>query len=121
VPGDKSISHRAVILGGVAEGESHIEGFLEGEDCLRTAHAMQQMGVGVEGLGGPSLTVHGVGLRGLRQPGGPLDMGNSGTGMRLLMGLIAGQGFEATLTGDASLSRRPMDRSPFLSSRWGRA
>jgi len=110
VPGDKSISHRAVILGGIAEGESRIEGFLRGDDCLRTARAMQEMGVDIKGFAAPSLRVRGVGLGGLVQPNDPLDMGNSGTGMRLLLGLIAGQGFEATLTGDESLRRRPMDR-----------
>jgi len=109
-PGDKSISHRAVILGGIAEGETRIEGFLGADDCLRTARAMHEMGVGIEGLPSESLRVRGVGLRGLRRPGRALDMGNSGTGMRLLLGLVAGQGFEATLTGDESLSRRPMDR-----------
>jgi 3-phosphoshikimate 1-carboxyvinyltransferase len=110
VPGDKSISHRAVILGGIAAGESSIRGFLTGDDCLRTARAMQALGVPIDGLPGASLRVHGVGLRGLRKPKHPLDMGNSGTGMRLLIGLMAGQGFEATVTGDESLSRRPMDR-----------
>jgi len=110
VPGDKSISHRAVILGAIAQGETRVEGFLHGDDCLRTARAVQEMGVTVDGLPGECLRIEGVGLRGLKQPDGPLEMGNSGTGMRLLLGLIAGQGFEATLTGDESLSQRPMDR-----------
>ena len=110
VPGDKSLSHRAVILGGIAEGETPVTGFLTGEDCLNTARALEAMGVRIEALGGPDIVVHGVGLRGLKSPGGALDLGNSGTGMRLLMGVLAGQPFATTLIGDASLSRRPMDR-----------
>jgi 3-phosphoshikimate 1-carboxyvinyltransferase len=110
VPGDKSISHRAVLLGALAEGETPISGFLCAEDTLNTARALQAMGVAIEGLGSPDMLVHGVGLRGLRAPEGALDLGNSGTGMRLLMGVLAGQGFTATLVGDPSLSRRPMDR-----------
>ncbi len=110
VPGDKSISHRAVILGALADGETHISGFLTAEDCLRTARALQAMGVTIDHLGEPEMVVHGVGLRGLEDPGEVLDLGNSGTGMRLLMGVLAGQDFAATLTGDESLRRRPMDR-----------
>ena len=110
VPGDKSLSHRAVILGAIAEGETSITGFLTGEDCLNTARALQALGVKIEGLGGCDMLVHGVGLRGLQSPGEALDLGNSGTGMRLLMGVLAGQPFPTTLVGDASLSRRPMDR-----------
>ena len=110
VPGDKSISHRVVILTALARGVSRIEGFLVADDCLCTARALQAMGVTIEGLPGESLTVTGVGLRGLRPPPGPLELGNSGTGMRLLLGVLAGQSFEATLKGDESLSRRPMDR-----------
>ncbi len=110
VPGDKSISHRAVILGALAEGETRISGFLAAEDCLHTARALAAMGVEIDGVGEPEMVVHGVGLRELRDPGAVLDLGNSGTGMRLLMGVLAGQDFAATLTGDESLRRRPMDR-----------
>ena len=110
VPGDKSISHRSVILGALAEGETHITGFLNADDCLKTAAALQSMGVKIDNLGQDDMVVHGVGLRGLRAPGEPLDLGNSGTGMRLLMGVLAGQNFTTTLTGDESLRRRPMDR-----------
>jgi len=110
VPGDKSISHRSVILGSIATGDTHITGFLAAEDCLRTATALQQMGVYIEGIGDTEFTVCGCGLRGLQEPPGPLDLGNSGTGMRLLMGVLAGQDFTTTLIGDESLSRRPMDR-----------
>ena len=109
-PSDKSISHRAAIIGAIAEGETHIADFLPAGDTLGTARALQAMGVRMEGLGTAEVVVRGVGLRGLRAPEGPLDLGNSGTGMRLLMGVLAGQPFAATLVGDASLSRRPMDR-----------
>ncbi len=98
------------MLGALADGTARIDGFLNAEDCLCTARAMQAMGVDVEGLPETSLMVEGVGLSGLREPTGELDMGNSGTGMRLLLGVIAGQSFAATLTGDESLSGRPMDR-----------
>ncbi|MBX6420528.1 MAG: 3-phosphoshikimate 1-carboxyvinyltransferase [Nevskia sp.] len=110
VPGDKSISHRAVMLGAIAEGASEITGFLEGEDCLCTMRAFERMGVRIERLGASRLRVQGVGLRGLRAPPAPLDLGNSGTSMRLLAGLLAGQDFPSMLTGDESLSRRPMRR-----------
>ena len=110
VPGDKSISHRAVILGALAEGETLITGFLTADDCLRTARALEAMGVRIDHLGEPDVVVHGVGLHGLANPGEALDLGNSGTSMRLLMGVLAGQHFTATLTGDESLRRRPMDR-----------
>jgi 3-phosphoshikimate 1-carboxyvinyltransferase len=110
VPGDKSISHRAAILGAIATGDTPISGYLTGEDCLCTARALQSMGVQIDGLGAADMVVHGVGMRGLRAPDGPLDLGNSGTGMRLLMGVLAGQPFTTTLIGDASLSKRPMDR-----------
>ena len=109
VPGDKSISHRSVILSSIAEGTSHITGFLQGEDSLNTVAAFQAMGVDIERLG-DQLTIHGVGLYGLKSPVGELDMGNSGTAMRLLLGLLAGQQFDSTLTGDESLSSRPMNR-----------
>lgn len=110
VPGDKSISHRAVMLASLADGVSEITGFLSGEDCLCTMKAFQQMGVRIERLGETHLRVHGVGLRGLKAPAAALDMGNSGTAMRLMCGLLAGQPFASTLIGDASLSRRPMKR-----------
>lgn len=110
VPGDKSISHRALMLGAIAEGVTEIEGFLDGADCLSTLDALRAMGVEVESPSPTSLKVRGRGLYGLRAPNTPLDCGNSGTAMRILMGLLAGQGFEATLIGDESLSRRPMKR-----------
>ncbi len=152
VPGDKSISHRALLLGALAEGETVIHGLLRGEDVLRTAEALERMGVELAGLASPEgpnerlpeagevsgpsdgpqtgrmlpvpvaqsysapptqegpVTIIGVGRQGLRAPGCPLDLGNSGTGLRLLMGVIAGQNFTATLTGDESLRRRPMGR-----------
>jgi 3-phosphoshikimate 1-carboxyvinyltransferase len=110
VPGDKSISHRAVMLGSLADGVSDVTGFLTGEDCLCTMKAFQAMGVRIEQLGPTHLRIHGVGLGGLRAPAGPLDLGNSGTSMRLMSGLMAAQDFTTTLTGDSSLSKRPMRR-----------
>lgn len=110
VPGDKSISHRAIMLGALAEGTTRISGFLEGEDALATLQAFRDMGVTIEGPDDGRVAVHGVGLGGLRAPPGPLDMGNAGTGMRLICGLLAGQGFDTELTGDASLCSRPMGR-----------
>ncbi len=110
VPGDKSISHRAIMFGALAEGVTTITGFLEGEDCLATLRAFRAMGVRVDGPEQGRVTVHGVGLYGLRAPDGPLDMGNSGTSMRLMSGILAGQAFDTVLTGDASLTRRPMRR-----------
>ncbi|MFT3930817.1 MAG: 3-phosphoshikimate 1-carboxyvinyltransferase [Spongiibacteraceae bacterium] len=110
VPGDKSISHRSIMLGALAEGDTEITGFLEGEDALSTINAFRAMGVKIDGPNNGNVTVHGVGLHGLKAPNGPLDMGNSGTSMRLLSGLIAGQSFSATLIGDESLSKRPMER-----------
>ncbi|MBT8100359.1 MAG: bifunctional prephenate dehydrogenase/3-phosphoshikimate 1-carboxyvinyltransferase, partial [Gammaproteobacteria bacterium] len=110
VPGDKSISHRAVMLGSIANGQSRIHGFLPGEDCLATLDAFAQMGVKVERHDTTTLTVHGVGLHGLTAPPGTLDLGNSGTAMRLMAGLLAGQRFSTTLSGDASLNGRPMMR-----------
>lgn len=110
VPGDKSVSHRAVMLAALADGTSHIRGFLEGEDTRATAAAFARMGVRIEAPSAGERVVHGVGLHGLAAPGQPLDCGNSGTGMRLLTGLLAGQTFDTTLVGDASLSRRPMGR-----------
>ncbi len=110
VPGDKSISHRSIMLGALAEGVSHIEGFLEGEDCLATVHAFRKMGVHIEGPYNTKVTIEGVGLHGLSEPQGPLDMGNSGTSMRLMSGLLSGQRFSTHLTGDHSLTQRPMKR-----------
>jgi 3-phosphoshikimate 1-carboxyvinyltransferase len=110
VPGDKSISHRAIMLGALAQGTSHINGFLEGEDALATLAAFRAMGVEIEGPQNGRVTVHGVGLRGLKAPVAPLDLGNAGTGMRLMCGLLAGQAFDSALTGDASLCSRPMGR-----------
>ncbi len=110
VPGDKSISHRAIMLGAIAEGITEVSGFLEGQDSLATLRAFRQMGVVIEGPEGGRLRIHGVGKRGLTPPPAPLDLGNSGTSMRLLSGLLAGQGFPCTLVGDESLSRRPMRR-----------
>jgi len=110
VPGDKSISHRAIMLGSIAKGVTTIRGFLEGEDSLATLQAFRDMGVAIEGPDRGHVIVHGVGLHGLRKPAGPLYLGNSGTSMRLLAGLLAGQAFDVTLTGDDSLSRRPMER-----------
>jgi len=110
VAGDKSISHRAIMLAALAEGCSEIDGFLEGADCLATRRAFAAMGVKIEPTGHGQMRIHGVGLHGLRAPSASLDMGNAGTAMRLLAGLLAGQRFSSTLTGDASLSRRPMRR-----------
>jgi 3-phosphoshikimate 1-carboxyvinyltransferase len=110
VPGDKSVSHRAVMLGAIAEGATRIEGFLEGEDTRATAAVFAQLGVRIEAPSAGIRVVHGAGLHGLRAPSGTLDCGNAGTAMRLLAGLLAGQGFDSTLVGDASLSKRPMRR-----------
>ena len=110
VPGDKSISHRSIMLGSLAEGTTEVEGFLEGEDALATLQAFRDMGVVIEGPHHGRVIIHGVGLHGLKAPAGPLYMGNSGTSMRLLSGLLAAQPFDTTLTGDASLSKRPMNR-----------
>jgi 3-phosphoshikimate 1-carboxyvinyltransferase len=110
VPGDKSISHRALMLGGIAQGVTDITGFLAGEDCLSTLRALQALGVRVERPEDQHVIVHGVGLKGLRGASVPLDMGNAGTAMRLSMGLLAPQSFESTLIGDESLMRRPMER-----------
>jgi 3-phosphoshikimate 1-carboxyvinyltransferase len=117
VPGDKSISHRALMFGGIAEGDTEITGFLAGEDCLSTLRALQAMGVRIErpeeelahGSSGHVL-VHGVGPDGLQPSVAPLDMGNAGTAIRLFMGLLAPQRFDSTLIGDESLMRRPMER-----------
>ena len=110
VPGDKSISHRSIMFGSLAEGVTRVTGFLEGDDALATLNAFRQMGVEIEGPDDGRVTIHGVGMQGLKAPKEPLDVGNSGTSMRLLCGLLAGQGFEVTLVGDSSLSSRPMRR-----------
>ena len=110
VPGDKSVSHRSVMFGALADGVTDVSGFLNGEDCLATLAAFRAMGVTVDMPTATDLRIHGVGIDGLRAPEGPLDLGNSGTSMRLMAGLLAGQTFDTTLTGDASLSKRPMRR-----------
>ncbi len=109
VPGDKSISHRAVLLGAVADGKTTVRGFLRGEDCLATLAAMRALGVHVDDSG-ETLVIHGVGHAGLEPAVAPLDLGNSGTALRLLAGILAAQPFASELTGDASLRRRPMER-----------
>lgn len=110
IPGDKSVSHRALMLAALAEGTSRIDGFLEGEDTRATAAILAQLGVGIEAPSKGVRVVHGAGLHGLRGAQAPLDCGNAGTGMRLLAGLLAGQAFDSVLVGDDSLSRRPMGR-----------
>ena len=110
VPGDKSVSHRAIMLGALADGTTRIRGFLEGEDTRATAAVFQQLGIEIETLPGGERVVHGRGLHGLRAASRALDCGNAGTGMRLLTGVLAGQCFDSTLIGDASLSKRPMRR-----------
>jgi 3-phosphoshikimate 1-carboxyvinyltransferase len=110
VPGDKSISHRALMLGGIAEGETEITGFLAGEDCLATLRALQALGVRIQRPEPQRVLVSGRGMEGLTAAAAPLDMGNAGTAMRLFMGLLAPQAFDSTLIGDDSLMRRPMER-----------
>ncbi len=110
VPGDKSISHRSIMLGSIAEGTTTVSGFLEGEDNLATLNAFRAMGVEIEGPENGQVVIHGVGLHGLKAPAQPLNLGNSGTSMRLLSGLLAAQQFNTELIGDASLSKRPMKR-----------
>jgi 3-phosphoshikimate 1-carboxyvinyltransferase len=111
VPGDKSISHRALMFGALAEGRTHVSGFLEGEDCLSTLRVVGHLGARVERPGANEVIVDGVGLHGLRAPGVTLDMGNAGTAMRLFMGLLSPQPFDSVLVGDESLMRRPMERA----------
>ena len=110
VPGDKSCSHRAVIFASLAQGNSNITGFLAGEDSLNTMQALQSMGVVIERHGDSALSIEGVGLNGLAAPDKPIYMGNAGTGMRLIAGILAAQSFATEVTGDESLSRRPMGR-----------
>ena len=110
VPGDKSMSHRSIMLGSLAEGVTHVRGFLNAEDAMSTLEAFRAMGVKIEGPVNGEVTIHGVGKHGLQAPTKPLYLGNSGTSMRLLSGLLAGQPFNSTLTGDESLESRPMRR-----------
>ncbi|MDJ0879741.1 MAG: 3-phosphoshikimate 1-carboxyvinyltransferase, partial [Halieaceae bacterium] len=110
VPGDKSISHRSIMLGSLAEGETRVRGFLEGEDALATLKAFRAMGVQIERPAEGEVHIQGVGLGGLSAPAAPLDLGNSGTSIRLMAGLLAGQAFDTELSGDASLCSRPMGR-----------
>jgi 3-phosphoshikimate 1-carboxyvinyltransferase len=110
VPGDKSISHRSIMMGSIAQGVTEVDGFLEGEDALATMNAFRALGVNIEGPDNGRVRVHGVGMHGLKPPREVLDCGNSGTSMRLMSGLLAGQAFDCVLTGDSSLSKRPMRR-----------
>ncbi len=110
VAGDKSISHRSIMLGALSEGVTDVEGFLEGEDALATLQAFRDMGVVIEGPAQGRVRIHGVGMHGLKPAVGPLYMGNSGTAMRLFSGLLAGQRFDSELVGDESLNKRPMER-----------
>ena len=110
VPGDKSISHRSIMLGSLAEGTTEVTGFLEGEDNLATLNAFRAMGVIIEGPDNGNVTIEGVGMHGLKAPASTLDVGNSGTSIRLLSGLLAAQSFDCEMTGDSSLSKRPMRR-----------
>ena len=110
IPGDKSISHRSIMLGSLATGITKVTGFLEGEDALATLQAFRDMGVTIEGPDKGKLTIHGVGMNGLKPSKTPIYMGNSGTSMRLLAGILAAQNFDSVLTGDTSLNKRPMER-----------
>lgn len=110
VPGDKSISHRSIMLGAIADGVTTVDGFLEGEDALCTLKAFRALGVDIEGPQNGRVVIHGVGRDGLQAPSEAIYVGNSGTSMRLLAGLLAGQDFDVTMTGDESLSKRPMER-----------
>lgn len=111
VPGDKSISHRSIMFGAIADGTTHVTGFLQGEDSLNTLRAFRAMGVEIDGPDEQGrVTIQGVGIDGLQAPSVPLDLGNSGTSIRLMSGLLAGQAFDVELSGDRSLSKRPMKR-----------
>ncbi|VAW56274.1 3-phosphoshikimate 1-carboxyvinyltransferase [hydrothermal vent metagenome] len=111
VPGDKSISHRSIIFGSIADGTTHVSGFLQGEDSLNTLRAFRAMGVKIEGPNASGeVTIKGVGIDGLKKPAHPIDLGNSGTSIRLMSGLLSGQSFDVELCGDRSLSKRPMKR-----------
>ena len=121
MPGDKSISHRSLILAGMAIGETRITGLLRGEDVLSTLRALQQLGVPTaDDKDADILTVSGIGICGFTNPQEPLDLGNAGTGVRLLMGAVAGQPLSATFTGDASLSARPMKQILTRLKKWVR-
>ncbi|TLM98081.1 3-phosphoshikimate 1-carboxyvinyltransferase, partial [bacterium] len=125
VPGDKSISHRAAMIGALARGRTEIKNFLPGADCLSTIGCFRSMGVEYTGIGTDMVNVEGVGLRGLKEPEDVLDVGNSGTTMRLMLGVLAGQNFFAAVTGDGSIRKRPMSRvtEPLMemgASFWGR-
>jgi 3-phosphoshikimate 1-carboxyvinyltransferase len=111
VPGDKSVSHRSLMLGSIADGVTEVRGFLESEDCLSTMKAMRALGVKIEQVGPQAVRVHGVGMKGLKQASHALDLGNSGTSMRLMTGLLSGQPFDSELIGDSSLMKRPMERA----------
>ena len=110
VPGDKSVSHRALMLGSIANGRTEVSGFLAGEDCLATLAAMRALGVDIQQPSATEMSIDGVGLNGLQAPSQVLDLGNSGTAMRLMAGLLCGQPFDSVLSGDASLNSRPMGR-----------
>ena len=110
MPGDKSVSHRSLMLGSIASGRTDVSGFLAGEDCLQTLAAMRALGVAIEQPGPTEISIDGVGLHGLKSSATALDLGNSGTAMRLMAGLLSGQVFDSVLTGDASLTGRPMGR-----------
>lgn len=111
VPGDKSISHRSIMFGSIADGTTRVSGFLQGEDSLNTLRAFRAMGVEIDGpTAEGEVTIQGVGIDGLKAPAAPIDLGNSGTSIRLMSGLLAGQAFDVELSGDRSLSKRPMKR-----------
>lgn len=111
VPGDKSISHRSIMFGAIADGTTHVTGFLQGEDSLNTLRAFRAMGVEIDGPNEKGeVTIHGVGIDGLKKPDASIDLGNSGTSIRLMSGLLSGQSFDVVLSGDRSLSKRPMKR-----------
>ncbi len=110
VPGDKSISHRAMMVGSLAEGETYVAGFLPAADCLSTMHCLESLGVKIDRLSETELKIHGVGLRGLKEPSDVLDTGNSGTTTRIMPGILSGQDLFAVITGDESIRRRPMAR-----------
>lgn len=109
IPADKSISHRSIMFGALAQGTTRVKNFLRGEDCLSTLHAFQRLGVPITD-DGTTITIEGVGFAGLQSPDSPIDVGNSGTTIRLMMGILAGQDFSSTLFGDDSLAKRPMNR-----------
>lgn len=109
IPGDKSVSHRSIMFGSLAEGDTEITGFLYGDDCLSTVGAFRSMGIAID-VAEEKIVVHGKGLHGLQEPDNVIDVGNSGTTIRLISGILAGQEFNTVLTGDASIRKRPMGR-----------